>query len=117
MDKEFNIYGIFIEDKCVYIGKTTRDIHKRFMEHKYRIDEMDRGEYKGTQWDLYWTLSEARKEGKEMGIRVLLSRDMINTEHLLRDYELQCMELCLISMYKDTLLNIEGISKPYKFRY
>lgn len=46
--REFNIYGIYIDDKLVYIGKTTRDIHKRFKEHKRLIDKMDAGEYEGT---------------------------------------------------------------------
>lgn len=57
MTREFNIYGIYIDDKLVYIGKTTRDIQKRFKEHKRLIDKMDAGEYEGTQYDLYWTLS------------------------------------------------------------
>ena len=28
------IYGIFADDRLIYIGKTTRDLEKRFKEHK-----------------------------------------------------------------------------------
>lgn len=33
------IYGIFIEDKCIYVGSTERDIEDRWKEHRKALEK------------------------------------------------------------------------------
>lgn len=42
------VYGIYIDEELVYVGKTSRDIKVRHKEHKRNVEKMRKGEYKGT---------------------------------------------------------------------
>ena len=110
------VYGIYIDEELVYIGKTERDIKQRFREHKKNIDRMDKGEYKGSQENLYACLNEAKKQGKYVHLRPMIDLSEVKCSIMLRDWELQAMELGLISYFRPRL-NIEGTIKDYNFRY
>ena len=65
--KEFQksgIYGIFIEDKIVYIGKS-KDIARRLVQH------MDEIAYEGPTNIKYTILHQAWKLGYKVGFRIL----------------------------------------------
>lgn len=112
------IYGIYVGQDLVYVGKTTRDLRKRYLEHKRHIEQMNKGTYDGTQYDLYFALAEAMSNGKSVRIEPILTMNDIMTEKEINGIDLQIMELALISYLKknNKLLNQEGVSKPYKIR-
>lgn len=100
------------------MGKTKRELEKRFHEHKRHIYQIMNGTYDGTQYDLYFALADAKKQGKTVSIQPILELSDFVTEKEINDVDLQMMELALISYLKkdNQLLNQEGVSKPYKIR-
>jgi hypothetical protein len=42
------VYGIYIDDECVYVGKTKRGLTTRFNEHKRNMDKVRQGTYEGS---------------------------------------------------------------------
>ena len=112
------IYGIYVGQQLVYVGKTTRELRKRYLEHKRHIQQVNKGTSDGTQHDLYFALAEAISNGKSVRIEPILTMNDIVTEKEINDIDLQIMELALISYLKkdNQLLNQEGVSKPYKIR-
>lgn len=113
------IYGIYAGQQLVYIGKTKRELRKRFLEHKRHTEQMLNGTYEGTQYDLYFALAEAKSRGEYISFDIFIDADKIVTEKPITDIDLQLMELALITHYTEMgykLYNQEGITKPYKLR-
>lgn len=110
------VYGIYVDDECVYVGKTKRTLNARYMEHKNNMEKVRQGIYNGSQFVLYDTLIAAKDAGKEVGMKVLIDTNELMCNSPLFDRDIQDMELALITYLKPKC-NIEGISKEYKFRY
>lgn len=113
------IYGIYAGQQLVYIGKTKREMQKRFLEHKRHTMEMMNKKYQGTQYDLYFALAEAKSRGEIIHFEIFIDAETLVTDKPITDIDLQLMELALITHYKDLgykLYNQEGITKPYKLR-
>ena len=107
------IYGIYIEDELVYIGKTTQTFQKRFYQHKHLIDFPDDSE---TQYDMYYELAVARAQGRSIQLRPLIIAEYIPYDSLyeLNNRDLESMEMALIWCYRPRY-NIKGIKQPYKY--
>ena len=107
------IYGIYIEDELVYIGKTTQNFQKRFYQHKHLIDFPDDSE---TQYDMYYELAVARAQGRNIQLRPLIIAEYIPYDSLydLTNRDLESMEMALIWCYRPRY-NIKGIKQPYKY--
>lgn len=101
---ECGVYGIWIEDKIVYIGKTKSKsgFKNRFAYHNSMI--------KTGGEDLYIGLREAIRSGQHYYMRPIIS--LSGEEFSERDIE--CMEFALISFLKPKF-NKEGINKKYRF--
>lgn len=110
------VYGIYIDEELVYVGKTSRDIKVRHKEHKRNVEKMRKGEYKGTQINLYGGIIEALDNGKKVDTRIIIDVADVKTRAYLRNWEIQCMELALITLWKPKY-NIQGVVKDYEFEY
>ena len=42
------IYGIYVNEELWYVGKTTRALKKRFLEHKSNMEKVRLGKYEGS---------------------------------------------------------------------
>lgn len=107
------IYGIYVENELVYIGKTTQSFQKRFNQHKRLIDYPDDSE---TQYEMYYELAVARAQGKAVQLRPLIIAEYIpyNSLYDLTNRDLESMEFALIWCYRPRF-NVCGIQKPYRY--
>lgn len=108
------VYGIYVDEDLVYIGKTKRNVEERFKEHKRIIEHLDK--YKGSQKDLYYGLRAAKDAGKNVYMNVLIDADKVKTNIKLGNWEICTMELALITLWQP-MYNIEGVTKDYRFEY
>ena len=106
--KNTGIYGIYIDDKLVYIGKTTTSFEQRFKEHNKNIND--------TMY-IHKLMREAKKDGLSVYMKPIITLEDLKMEgkKVINNKELECMELALITAYKP-IGNIEGRIKPYVFR-
>ena len=109
------IYGIYIENELVYIGKTTQSFQKRFNQHKRLIDFPEDSE---TQYDMYYELALARAQGKNVQLRPIIIAEYIPYESLynLTNRDLESMEFALIWCYQPRY-NKCGRKKPYRYTH
>lgn len=108
--KGYGIYGIYMNDKLVYIGETIRTFEERFREHKKGFE--DNKEQK------YIELNKAKKNGAKITLVPLIDMDELlggcKNKRSFTEKEIKCMELVLIKMYQP-IFNIEGRIKEYQF--
>lgn len=109
----FGIYGIYIDDELVYIGKTNRDFQIRHEEHLKAMEDES-----NTIW-LYRLLRVAKDAGKKIQTRSLLDLSSLNNiknKNSFSNEELKCMEYALISVLKPRG-NTEGTKMEYDFNH
>lgn len=109
------IYGIYVNEELWYVGKTTRALKKRFLEHKRNMEKVRSNSYEDNQYEFYQALVNAKDLGQNINMRILIDTNEVMINREIYDYDLQWMELGLISALKPKY-NIEGIKKEYKFR-
>lgn len=104
------IYGIYVEDKLVYIGRTVDSFRHRFHAHARRLKAEDNSL-------LYRSLNNYKKQGKNISFKPLIVLEWLKMEHkrTINTQELNCMELALITVLQPEL-NVKGRLKPYVFR-
>ena len=110
LEQKAGIYGIYIENELVYIGKTMRSFKARFNEH--RNNYSTEGQY------IYNLLREAKKQNKEIIMRPLIileDLEIQNSHFNFNNRDLSNMELALITIFQPRG-NIEGRLKPYHFQ-
>lgn len=109
------IYGIYVDDVLVYIGKTTQSFQKRFLQHKHN---MDYPEDSTTQYDMYYELAVARAQGSCIQLRPLFIVEYVPYDSLyhITNRDLESMEFALIWCYRPRY-NIKGIKQPYKYTH
>lgn len=103
------VYGIYVNDKLVYIGRTLSSFKNRFKSHKSNLNNSDEFMYK--------KLKEYKEAGKIITLKPLIAVELLNVEHkkTFTKNDINCMELALITMHKP-FFNIEGRIKSYVFR-
>ena len=109
------IYGIYVDDVLVYIGKTTQSFQKRFLQHKHN---MDYPEDSTTQYDMYYELAVARAQGSCIQLRPLFIAEYVPYDSLYEftNRDLESMEFALI-WYCRPRYNIKGLKQPYKYTH
>lgn len=109
LKKHRGIYGIFVDDELVYIGKTFESFDSRLKDHGKMIKSGEGGEK-------YKYLYNEKKMGKEVYARPLIDIDNLytNSKQNITNNELECMEYALIT-YLQPKLNISGVIKKYGF--
>ena len=107
------IYGIYVDNELVYIGKTMQSFQKRFNQHKRLMDYPDDSE---TQYEMYYELAVARAQGKTVQLRPLIIAEYIpyNSLYELTNRDLESMEFALIWCYRPRF-NVCGVNKPYRY--
>lgn len=100
----YGIYGIWIDNELVYIGKTICSFWTRFQQHKSGV--------KNQGGDLYLGIKAAKKLGKIVEAKPILSFDLETKEY--SDRDLSCMEYALIKVLKPKY-NKEGRSRGFRF--
>lgn len=79
------------------------------------MENVRKGNYEGSQYEFYSALVDAKDLGQNINMRVLIDTNEVMVNKEIYDYDLQWMELSLISALKPKY-NIEGVKKEYKFR-
>ena len=115
------IYGIFVNNKLLYIGMTMDSFKRRFRNHRKNINDMINGCYnRDTQYDLYSILARYVNDGKSVELRPLVCLSKLNIREesercrpRLTRRDVECMELAFISYFKP-VLNTSGIKTGYE---
>lgn len=106
------IYGIYCDDKLIYIGKTDVDFKTRFNHHKECVNNKKPVQY----LHKYLIAMKEKHPDMQISLQPLINIKDLNTEGKIGNREIESMELALITLYKP-ICNIEGIKQPYKFTY
>ena len=117
LDKS-GIYGIYIEDELVYIGKTTRSFRRRLYDHRTLTNTIDKIGKNAHNEKFYKALKKAKEENKEIKfVPLIVLEDLKVIGHNKFSYtDIKMMEFSLISVLKPKY-NIEGIYIPYDFNH
>ena len=100
--KRKGVYGIYIEGKLVYIGKTSRDFRERWMEH---VNYAKNPQLESSQQNYLYA---AMRKGKDVKMEILAEVDNFSNA------EIECVECALIHSYKPQY-NYQGVKVPYVF--
>lgn len=108
VDKNRNrgVYGIYVKDELVYIGKTDVNFETRFRQHNHALDIQD-----GSQF-LYRFLSVCDRD--EIIFKPLINVPLMKVEGDISNRDIEAMELGLITLYQP-ICNIQGRVQDYKF--
>lgn len=98
------IYGIYENDKLVYIGMTTRSFKIRWNEHLERIKE------KSDELALYLLIDSNSK----IEFKILLDKNDLISDSRITKRDLQAMEFALIKEHQPRY-NFAGRNQPYRF--
>lgn len=104
------VYGIYVENILVYIGKTNTNFWTRFLQHKSMMNQ----EVHETKGNLYKLLKAAKQNGKVITLRPIIIAEDLNVRGKVKDRDIDAMELALITLYQPQC-NIEGRLREYKF--
>ena len=113
IEKCTGIYGIYINERLVYIGKTTTSFKERFEQHKRKVEDPAEG---GSQAYMYWLLHDAKERGDRISLRPIfvVEQNEYDSLYLINNRDIESMEFFAIKVLKPTL-NICGNIKPYKY--
>ena len=105
------IYGIYCDDKLIYIGKTDVDFEIRFNQHKKELESNSTSQY------LYKYLNMVKQEKKcVISLKPLINIKDLKVKNNIENRDIEAMELGLIQLYQP-ICNIQGIKQEYKFTY
>lgn len=100
-EKEYGIYGIYIDNKLVYIGMTAKSFGERFSSYKTQIQNPSR--------KIEYMMVNAKQNGKMVEMRPLI----VNNEFVsISEIELKKIEYSLIKILQPEG-NLEGTVLPY----
>ena len=99
INKATGIYGIYIDEELVYIGKTTTSFKTRFNSHKSNLFTSDTY--------LYRTLRVAKSLGATIELVPLIVVENLKIDKPLKNRDINMMELALIELYQPKC-NIQG---------
>lgn len=111
ISKKHGVYGIYLNDRLLYIGETTINFKTRFQQHRQGL--------KNQSADLYVKLKKIydnKTEQEELYFKPLVVIEDLKMigKIKINEKELKCMELALITAMKPEL-NIQGVVEPYSF--
>lgn len=108
IENKHGIYGIYVNNILIYIGKTTTSFKARFQQHKYFMNVEKNKDY------LYQILKCAKQNNQTITLKPLIVVEDLKVQYPIKDRDLDAMELALITLYKPQC-NIEGRIKNYRF--
>ena len=110
-ENKTGVYGIFVEDKLMYIGSTTVSFKARFLEHKDFLKKKDDKMY------LYKQLTLDLINNSKIEFRPLVIVEDLQMLHkkVINEKELKSMELALITVFQPKY-NIAGRLQPFNFK-
>ena len=109
MENGKGVYGIFIDDELVYIGSTNASFSNRFSGHMKAV----MGQKK--RQNVHYGILQAKMEGKEVQMRVLINVDTLNYKGRRIDgRDIQAMEYALILEHQPKY-NVQGVTMPFIF--
>ena len=103
------IYGIYCNDKLIYIGKTNVSFEARFKQHKDAIEQ------NAPEIGVHNYIIKAKQSGAIIIMKPLINVLDLNVKGKITDRDIQAMELALIQLYQPKC-NVQGISKEYVFK-
>lgn len=103
----YGIYGIFIDNKLIYIGKTT-NFEKRFQSYEYELNSYNKESRK-----IIKMIYNAKKEKKNVSFHPLITNEDFPNNTITKE-QLSAIEFSLIKMYKPCG-NVEGVVLPYRW--
>ena len=101
----YGVYGIFIDDKIIYIGQT-HSFKQRFQVHNTCFHCSDKL--------LYQRMRKEKENGKQVSIKPLINVEELKTDEKITERDIFAMELALITLYQPDY-NYEGKVAPYIF--
>ena len=107
------IYGLYLDEELVYIGKTIQSFSMRYRQHKHFVDFPNDSE---TQYEMYYELAAALALGRTLQLRPIfvVETARYNSLYTITNRDLESMEFALISMLQPRF-NVEGRRKPYRY--
>lgn len=102
LDNRYGIYGIYIEDSLVYIGKTEVSFRQRFNQYKT--------EMKNPQRKIAFELNKAKMLNKKIELKPLIT----NIDFDLNKKEIEKIEYSLIKVLQP-VYNVEGVILEYNY--
>lgn len=106
--KNSGIYGIYVENKLVYIGKTTVNFRTRFLQYKRNVLD-------GEDSKLYNYLRKCHESGAQIIMKPLIAVEELKVDRGITARDIKAMELALITLYQP-ICNVEGIYTNYNMR-
>ena len=100
------IYGIYYDNKLIYIGKTNVSFKTRFKQHEEAIKNKSTTQY------LYKYINQLKE--KEIIMKPLVNVKELKVKGKINNRDIEAMELALIDLYKP-ICNIQGIKQDYEF--
>ena len=109
-ENKTGVYGIFVEDKLMYIGSTKVSFKERFLEHKNFLKNKTNKMY------LYKQLSLDLMNNYKIEFKPLVVIEDLQMLHkkVINEKELKSMELALITVFQPKY-NIAGRLQPFNF--
>lgn len=103
------IYGIYCNNKLIYIGKTNVSFEIRFKQHKEAVES------KSTTQFLYkYIIQQKEQNNAEIIMKPLVNVKELKVKGKINNRDIEAMELALIDLYKP-ICNIQGIKQDYEF--
>ena len=94
IENKHGIYGIYINNILIYIGKTTTSFKVRFQQHKHFMNVEENKDY------LYQILKCAKQNNQIITLKPLIIVEDLKVQYPIKDRDLDAMELALITLYK-----------------
>lgn len=104
-NQPYGVYGIFYNDKLIYVGSTMRPFEKRFQEHKTNIL------MKSNELNVYKLINDINN----VEFRILIDVQQLKTNKILNRSDIESMELALITIYQPEG-NLAGRVTEFQYR-
>lgn len=105
------VYGIFVDNKPIYIGYTMRKFKERFQEHKNRIEGIE-----NPNLEMYFLFTDYEKQNYTFKILFNVSTVQYRGKRNagITRQDLKCIEFAFINLFKPKY-NKSGNTEPYYF--
>lgn len=107
--ESYGVYAIYVNDKIIYIGSTTRTFDIRFNEHQKALLDLNQ-----PQLNVYSLIRILQEAGQTITYKPLIDCSKLQTNKTLTTHDIESMELALIQEHQP-VGNIAGLTKPFLY--
>ena len=109
--KQTGIYGIYVDDKLIYVGKTLTAFRTRFLSHRRKVNDVNEN------GRLYAYLRKAKANNQNIVFKpiIIVENLLLHKNTIVKDRDLAFMELALIDLYKP-ICNTQGVYMNYSIK-